>query len=104
MYCEHCCLIFSGDICPACKSRNTRAPKDDDLCFLTEKGYPWSDMLMDVLRQKGIPFLSRGRMGAGLAMKAGPAMESMRLYVSCADLPTASQMVQELFGESAETE
>ena len=98
MYCERCRLIFSGDICPACKSRNTRASKDDDLCFLTEKGYPWSDMLMDVLRQKGVPFYVKRRLGAAMTMRAGTMLEGYRFYVPYEALDRAGEVVASLFG------
>lgn len=48
---------------------------------LTDAKYPYSGMLSGLLKQAEIPFTTEGRMGAGLALKAGPLLESTRFYV-----------------------
>lgn len=97
MYCEKCCRIFDGDRCPHCKRSRVREPEPKDPCFLTEQDYLPTSILEDVLNQNGIPFLKKGVMGAGLAIKAGPVMERTRFYVSYDRLEQAMAVVEELF-------
>lgn len=101
MYCEKCRHLFEGENCPNCRKGRVRPVKPDDPCFLTEKGSPWSGMLADVLGQNGIPFLTDGRMGAGLAVRVGTMLESTRFYVRWDDFERASLIVDELFGEDS---
>lgn len=54
---------------------------EEDWMFLTEAGRPYADMLADLLSQSGIPFVTRDRMGAGMALRVGPLLESTRFYV-----------------------
>jgi len=49
--------------------------------FLAETGYPYSEMLSDLLRQHGIPYTAQGSLGAGMALKVGPCLERTRFYV-----------------------
>ena len=101
MYCEKCRHVFEGEHCPNCRKGRVRPVQADDPCFLTEKGAPWNGMLADVLRRNGIPFLTDGRMGAGLAPRAGTMLESSRFYVRWDDLERADAIVDELFGEDS---
>ena len=55
-------------------------------------------MLEDVLHQNDIPFLTDGRLGAGLATYSGSIRESSRFYVRWDDMERASSIVDELFG------
>jgi len=59
-------------------------------------------MLADVLKQRGIPFLQKGRLGAGMAMNVGPLLERFRLYVAYENYQEAAAVVEELFGEEGE--
>ena len=101
MYCERCKRLFEGERCPNCRRSRVRPVRPQDPCFLTEKASPWSGMLEDVLRQNGIPFLTEGRMGAGLAVRVGSMLESSRFYVRRDDLERAGEIVGALFGEIA---
>lgn len=75
----------------------------DALCFLTEKDLLWGGMLADVLKQNKIPFLTKARLGAGMALKVGPAMERVLFYVPCSHLEQAKRLVDALFaGDSHE--
>ena len=49
--------------------------------FLIDVKYPYSGILSDLLEQAQIPFTTKARMGAGLALEAGPLLESTRFYV-----------------------
>lgn len=98
MYCEKCKRVFEGERCPTCRKGRVRQVRPDDPCFLTEKSSPFSGMLEDVLRQNGIPFLTGGRLGAGLSTYVGSILEATRFYVRLSDLERASGIVEELFG------
>ena len=99
-YCEHCMLLTPSDQCPTCGASSLTAPEEGQPCFLIEKESLWSGMLADVLSQKSIPFSPKPLFGAGLSMKAGPAMERYRFYVPFSFYPAAQEIVEELFGES----
>lgn len=105
MYCEICNKLFeSGDRCPYCKSRKVREPKQNDPCFLTKKGVIWEEMLEDVLRDSGIPFITKRDLGAGLAIKVGPLSERIAVYVPFSRLEEAKDIVDAFFSESTGTE
>ena len=89
MYCEKC---------PNCRKGRVRQVKAEDPCYLTEKSSPFSGMLEDVLRQNGIPFLTGGRLGAGLSTYVGTILEVTRFYVRWSDLGRGRELVEELFG------
>ena len=102
MYCEKCKHVFEGERCPNCRKGRVRQVMLDDPCFLTEKSSPLSGMLEDVLRQNDIPFLTGGRLGAGLSTYVGPILEVTRFYVRWSDLEQARALVEELFGADSE--
>ncbi len=101
MYCEKCRRVFEGDRCPECRKSRCREATAEDPCYLTEQGQPWAGMLADVLKQHEIPFLTSGRLGAGLAVRVGSMLESERFYVRFSDLARAGDIVDELFGEGS---
>lgn len=100
MYCEKCCRIIETDRCPVCKKSLVREPGPQDPCFLAEQDYLFSGILEDVLKQKGIPFLKKDVMGAGMAIKVGPMLERSRFYVMFDRLPEAEAVLKELFAET----
>ena len=101
MYCQRCRRLFEGALCPDCgKDRWARAPRDEDPCFLTEKGAPWDGMLADVLNQNGIAHLAQSRVGAALGMRA-PILQSTRFFVRFDDLERAGELLDGLFGPDA---
>jgi hypothetical protein len=104
MYCEKCKRIIQEERCPFCKRSTVREPEANDLCLLTERDYISSGILEDVLQQRGIPFLRKGVMGAGLAIKVGPMLDRSRFYVSFDQLETAMAVTDELFAASEESE
>ena len=104
MYCEKCKHVFDGERCPNCRKGRVRPVRPDDPCFLAEKGSPLSGMLEDVLRQNGIPFLTGGRLGAGLSTYVGTILEVTRFYVRWSDLERARGIVEELFGADSGNE
>ena len=103
-YCSVCFLPFEGAQCPVCGRKSARQTGPDDLCFLTEKEAIWSGMLADALGQRGIPFLQKNRLGAGLAIKIGPMRERTRFYVRYAQLGEAKETVDALFPAEEDAE
>ncbi len=82
----------------------TAAParQEAGMCFLTEKEPVWAGMLADVLAQKGIPFVKESSLGAGMALQAGPLLETVRFYVPAARFPAARELVEELFSSGTD--
>ena len=99
MYCEKCSRIIEDLRCPHCGGRRVREPAPKDPCFLTEQDYISSGILEDVLAQNGIPFLKKGVMGAGMAVKVGPMLERNRFYVPFEQYENAVSVADELFSE-----
>ena len=81
LYCEDCGYLYEGAACPLCGSRKGREPRSGDPCFLAERGQMECDMLVDLLKQNGIPSLARGRLGAGLTVYTGLNLEQFRIFV-----------------------
>ncbi|MBQ8025788.1 MAG: hypothetical protein IJ259_05145 [Oscillospiraceae bacterium] len=99
MFCELCNLVFDGDTCPTCQNTEVRPPRPEDICFLVEKERMWGDLLADVLTRQHIPFLRKGTLGEGMALRSGPMLERFRFYVSYHSLPDAAVIVEALFGD-----
>ncbi len=97
LYCESCSYLYEGEACPLCGSRKGREPRGEDPCFLVEKGQIESDMLVDILKQNGIPSLVKGRSGAGLAMYTGLLLENYRVYVPFALIEEARDLADAMF-------
>ncbi len=86
--------------------RQTASPGErelppEELCFLTEKDPMWGGTLAEALKRNGIPFFTRSTLGAGMALKAGPLLDTLRFYVPRSRLEAAQALVEELFGGEA---
>ena len=103
MYCEKRKRIIQEERCPFCKRSIVREPESEDLCLVTEQDYISSGILEDMLKQNGIPFLKKGVMGAGMAIKVGPMLERSRFYVTYDLLEKATAVANELFASSEDT-
>ncbi|MBQ7475436.1 MAG: hypothetical protein IJS78_05895 [Clostridia bacterium] len=104
LYCGNCYILFDGKRCPVCGRKSARGPEPDDPCFLTEKEQLWGEMLADVLKQNGIPFIGKNVLGAGLSLKTGPMRERIRFYVPYGRLTEAGDIVEGLFSAPVEEE
>lgn len=69
--------------------------------FLTEKDEMWAKLLMQVLEDNNIPCTAIRVYGAGFTIKTGH-QERLKVYVPFDSLPTATELLQEIF--SAETD
>lgn len=97
LYCPSCNLLTNSSSCPSCGSQKVRIPLREDYCRLGEMDVIWKDALADILRQNGIPFVTRSVLGAGLAARIGPALEKIRFYVPYAYLEIAKTLQQGFF-------
>lgn len=80
----------------------TERPETKGMGFLTEKDPVWAGMLADVLKQHNIPFVKESSMGAGLAIRSGSLLETIRFFVPAACLAAAKELVDELFAGDAQ--
>ena len=102
MYCEKCCRIIETGRCPFCKRSVVRDPEPKDACFLTEQDYFTASILEDLLKQNSIPFLTKGVLGAGLAIEVGPMRDRIRFYVPFDHLESAAGVTDELLSGAPE--
>jgi len=59
----------------------------------------WGEMLAEALKNNGIPVFLKKRMGIGMALKVGPMMERVKVYVPFSFLQESKKIVEELFPE-----
>ncbi len=97
MYCSNCYRLTDDKKCPICGSRNLQEPAPTDYCFLIDKELIWATALEDLLKDNGIPFVTKNNLGAGLAAKIGPALERKQFYVPYADYANAKALEEEFF-------
>ena len=64
--------------------------------LLVEKEEIWAQMLLDVLENKQISYITVPVNGAGLGIKTG-MMERLKVYVPSENLQEATEVVEELF-------
>ncbi len=103
MYCERCRILFGGEVCPECRRRG-REPRPDDFALAAELTGVFPEMYRDVLRQEGIPSVTRGELGAGLSAIVGAQADVTRFYVPYARLTEAKDLADGLFGSPGEEE
>ena len=101
LYCEECGVLYEEGRCPVCRKAHGRAPKDDDPCFVAEKGQIDADILEDVLRQNGIPCLKKSVSGAAIAVYTGRYLESFRIFVNYAQWEQACEIERDFFSAPA---
>ena len=97
MYCPNCNILTNEEKCPVCKGAYLRDPDPEDYCFLVEKELIWASSLEDLLKDNGIPCVTRNVLGAGLAAKIGSAMERKRFFVPYSHYSTAKELAEEFF-------
>ena len=100
MYCESCQIAFSDNRCPFCGSKKIRQPVANDPCFLCEKQIVWGEMLEEALKNNDIPVMIKKRWGAGMALKVGPMMEQVRIFVPFSCLEDSKRIASELFSNT----
>lgn len=103
-YCPNCHMLVRDIRCPRCGRKWLEEPGSNDYCFLTQKDALWAGVLEDALRQNGIPYLTENTMGAGLAIKAGTMLGSVRFFVRYAHYHVAKDLETMLFTPNEEAE
>lgn len=103
-YCPNCHMLVRDIRCPRCGRKWLEEPGSNDYCFLTQKDALWAGVLEDALRQNGIPYLTENTMGAGLTIKAGTMLGSVRFYVRYAHYHVAKDLEIMLFTPNEEAE
>ena len=98
-YCPRCRALSTGERCPRCGNAELTEPTADELCFLTQQPYLWSEMLADVLRQNDIPVFTQNYLGAGMTSKIGSMMEQVSFYVPYSRFSEADDLVKTLFSD-----
>lgn len=91
-YCENCKLLFDSGKCDFCEKDDLRNVKDDDLCFLTEKGNVYSGILKDALKTENIPYETHCVKDGCKAAIPDPMVESVRFFVPYAFLNRAKEI------------
>lgn len=99
MYCPNCNLLLQSAVCPLCGNKATRAPLDEDFCYLTEKDAMWAASLAEIFENNSIPFVTKNTLGAGLTAKLGSAMERTLFFVPYSHYKEAQALEQEFFTE-----
>ena len=79
-------------------------PRQGELRFLTEQEPVWAGVLAEVLERNRIPFVKESSMGAGLAIKTGALLETIRFFVPCSRLEEAKDLADGLFAGEADAE
>ena len=97
--CPRCRALSTGERCPRCGNAELTEPTADELCFLTQQPYLWSEMLADVLRQNDIPVFTQNYLGAGMTSKIGSMMEQVSFYVPYSRFSEADDLVKTLFSD-----
>ncbi len=101
LYCERCSALFEeNSVCPLCHRQQGREPKDDDLCYLTDQGSVWSDVVADVLRQRGVPAMRK--LSVGVAPFVGSNLARYRFYVPYPRVEEARSVLRELLTPAQE--
>ena len=95
-YCEMCNRVHPQPECPSCKNISSRGPTDEDYCLLGSIGFPWSEMLVDLLKDNEISCISEPAKRNGMVAYRGTTAERMQLYVPYAQLEEAHQLQEAL--------
>ncbi|MBQ8136771.1 MAG: hypothetical protein IJ174_04980 [Clostridia bacterium] len=93
LYCENCQRLFDGDACPECK-RLGRHPRAEDFCLMTSQPAIFATMLLDILRNNGIPAVSRATLGA-TGIFGSVSMEEHEIFVPYERLEEAEGWLQD---------
>lgn len=97
-YCQVCHQVYETEVCPVC-GHHLEFVKADDACFLIEKKEIWAEMLKEILENHHIPYYYESSMGAGVALKVGPMLESYQFYVPYSHYQLAQDCILQFFHE-----
>lgn len=110
LFCENCNELTENDVCPKCGAP-TRAPQNDDMCFVQELSGINADMYADALSNNDIEFVHMPSFSVNVT--SAPALQgvnyyntpsSYKFYVHFADFDQAWDTLNAIFGNNAETD
>lgn len=105
LFCENCNELTENNVCPKCGAP-TRAPQDNDMCFVQELSGINADMYADALSNNDIEFVHVPSFSVNVT--SAPALQgvnyyntpsSYKFYVHFADYEQAIDVYQVLFTE-----
>lgn len=97
-YCHKCRILFEDGRCPHCGNPYVWPPEADDYCLLTEREFPWWEVLEQALKDAGIPAVADASVvGAWMTTQLGRRFELGRLFVPYGQLEQAKSIEAELF-------
>ncbi len=109
LYCENCMKLVDGPVCPTCRNRKLREPEAGDFCLVADVPYMQAEMLKELFADNDIPCTTRSALGAGITVKLGVNLGTVRLYVPYDRLDFAKELYDVYFnspvlGEEPEAE
>lgn len=100
-FCEKCNGAFEDERCPACGNKKVRQVRDEDYCFLIEKGVHQCEVLMSVLDANDIHY-SAMPFGSGVESYFGMSLSNYRIYVPYGSLETARGILRDVEAQKTE--
>ena len=98
-FCEKCFMASEEKQCHCCGRTNLRGVQQDDMCFVCEKPIIWGEMLVNALKDNGVPVNFTKRLGIGAAMKIGPTLDTIKIYVPYYYLEKSVHIVKSMFSD-----
>lgn len=79
-FCQQCYILFTEKTCPNCQNK-ARPPEPYDLIFYLRADYFTSARIEDFLKEKAIPYMKKGQLGAGLTSRIGMSFERESFFI-----------------------
>ena len=101
-YCADCMRLAEGR-CPNAPLHRLREPEASDPVFVAQLGFLRAELLCQALDGENIPYLRRGKHGAGLQSYLGPMTDQYELFVPFGALSQAQALLGVIEAPAAET-
>ena len=101
LYCVSC-QRMARDKCPHCgkPARRLREIRENDPVLFFSGAFIPSTMVEPILADNNIPYSREGRLGAGLAAKAGGFLEHFNFFVPYGAYCEAVRLISDTFSQS----
>ena len=93
LYCERCMHPTSENKCEECGHKILREVKHTDPFLLTTKDAIWTGVIEELLKENGIPSMTKGLLGGGLTGLMGVGLEKYSIYVPFSALEKAQELL-----------